>query len=237
MPNGTLYLIPVPLADEAGDRSFTPYLTETVNGISEYIVENEKTARRFLKAFGYEHSLDELDLYPLNKHSGEEDPLEYIMPLLNGISVGLLSEAGMPGIADPGASVVELAHQNSIRVVPLSGPSSIVLAVAASGMNGQNFAFLGYLPFKNPDRRNKLQLLEKTSFRDNQTQIFIETPFRNNQLFDDILQTCRPDTRICIACDLTLPTEFIITKPVAEWKKKRPDMNKRPAIFLLYCGK
>src|SRR6478672_10543929 len=147
---GTLYLIPCPLGD-GGKQALPAYILPVLNSLTHFIVENEKTARRFLKSFGYEHSLDELTLYPLNKHTDADAPLEYIMPLLNGTSVGIISEAGMPGIADPGAVVVQLAHENQIKVIPLSGPSSIFLALAASGMNGQNFAFNGYIPFKNPD--------------------------------------------------------------------------------------
>lgn len=233
---GKLYLIPTSLG-EGGLKVLPEYIKPIINQLDHFIVEQEKTARRFLKAFGYEHSLDALTLLPLNKHTDVDAPIEYIMPLLRGTSMGLLSEAGMPAVADPGSLVVELAHQNDIKVVPLVGPSSIILALAASGMNGQSFAFWGYLPFKSPERKAKLQQLERTSLRDNQTQIFIETPFRNNQLLEDILAACRPETRICVACDLTLPTESITTKTVAEWKQRKRDYNKRPAIMLLYSGK
>jgi 16S rRNA (cytidine1402-2'-O)-methyltransferase len=233
---GTLYLIPCPLGD-GGKRALPEYILPVLNSLTHFIVENEKTARRFLKSFGYEHSLDELVLYPLNKHTEEEAPLEYLMPLLQGTSMGIISEAGMPGIADPGAVVVQLAHENQVKVVPLSGPSSIFLALAASGMNGQNFAFNGYIPFKNTDREGHLQQLERLSAKTNQTQIFIETPFRNNQMLDDILQSCRPKTRLCLACDITLQTELIKTRTIEQWKKEKKDLNKRPVVFLLYAGK
>ena len=233
---GTLYLIPTPLGDN-GMHALPEYNKPIVNELTHFIVENEKTARRFLKAFGYPHSLNDLVLYPLNKRTDDDEAVDYIMPLIEGISVGMLSEAGMPAVADPGALVVQMCHQNRIKVVPLSGPSSIILAVAASGMNGQSFAFHGYLPLRNPERKNKLMQLEKESFRLNQTQLFIETPFRNNQMLDDILHSCRPDTHLCIACDITLPTESIVTLTITEWKQKKKDYNKRPAIFLLYAGR
>jgi 16S rRNA (cytidine1402-2'-O)-methyltransferase len=233
---GTLYLIPCTLG-EGGKQALPEYIRPVINTLTHFIVENEKTARRFLKSFGYEHSLDELTLYPLNKHTDEEAPLEYLMPLLSGTSMGVLSEAGMPGIADPGAIVVQLAHENQVKVVPLSGPSSIFLALAASGMNGQNFAFNGYVPFKNTDRKIHLQQLERLSAKANQTQIFIETPFRNNQMLEDILQSCRPETRLCLACDITLQTESIKTRTIEQWKKEKKDLNKRPVVFLLYAGK
>ena len=227
---GTLYLIPAPLGDE-GLATIPAQVLETVNTLTHFLVENEKTARRFLKKLGYAHSLDKLTLYRLDKRTTNDEKMEYLMPLLNGTNVGLLSEAGLPCIADPGAIVVQMAHENSIRVVPVSGPSSIILALIASGMDGQRFAFNGYLPIKNPQRKSQIQSLERLAGR--QTQIFMETPFRNNQLLQDLLENCKPTTRLCIACDITLPTETIISQTIAEWKQRKYDFHKRPAIFLL----
>jgi 16S rRNA (cytidine1402-2'-O)-methyltransferase len=174
-------------------------------------------------------------LYVLNEHTKNEHELlfELIAPLQKGISMGLLSEAGLPAVADPGAAVVSLCHENNIQVMPFVGPSSIMLALMASGMNGQNFAFVGYLPVKEFERKKEIQRLELLSAKNHQTQIFIETPYRNNQLFKDIVTACKPDTKICIAADLTLPTQFIYTCSVRQWKSKLPDINKRPAVFLL----
>ncbi len=228
---GKLYLIPAPL----GDAALAPipeYVKPAVAALQHFVVEQEKTARRYLKAYGYPHPLNDLVLYPLNKHTTEDEMTSYILPLLEGTSMGLISEAGMPCIADPGAAIVELAHQNRIQVVPLSGPSSILLALVASGFNGQEFAFNGYLPIQNPQRKQKLQELERLANK-GQTQIFMDTPFRNKQLLDDLMASCRPDTRLCIACDLTLETEFIRTQSLSEWKKNKENLHKRPAIFLL----
>ncbi|MDX2001601.1 MAG: SAM-dependent methyltransferase [Chitinophagales bacterium] len=233
---GTLYLIPCSLG-ESGQQVLPEYIKPIVDTLSHFIVEHEKSARRFLKGIGYSHSLDSVVLYPLNKHTEAEAPMDYLMQLLNGISMGIISEAGMPGVADPGAAVVELAHQNRIKVVPLVGPSSLLLALAASGMNGQGFTFNGYLPLKNPDRKNALLQLERQSAKTHFSQLFIETPFRNNQLLDDILQCCHHDTRLCVACDLTLPTEFVATRTIAQWKKEKRDFNKHPAVFILHAGR
>lgn len=227
---GKLYLIPAPLGD-----SYDPipeYVKPAVASLTHFIVEQEKNARRYLKAYGYPHPLNDLELYPLNKHTTDDEMMEYIMPLLNGTSMGLISEAGMPCIADPGATIVEMAHQSKIQVVPLSGPSSILLALVASGFNGQEFAFNGYLPIKHPERKHKLQELERLATR-GQTQIFMDTPFRNKQLLDDLIQCCQPDTRLCIACDLTLETEYIRTMSLSDWKKNKENLHKRPAIFVL----
>jgi 16S rRNA (cytidine1402-2'-O)-methyltransferase len=233
MPLGTLYLIPVPLAEEAAAKSFTPFLVDTINSIKEYIVENEKTARRFLKEAGLKTPQSELTIHDYSKHN-RDSTADFFKGLQAGNDVGLMSEAGCPGIADPGAEIVEKAHRMGIKVVPLVGPSSILLALMASGFNGQSFTFHGYLPIDKVDRSKKIRQLEGMAEQNNQTQIFIETPFRNNPLLEEILKTAHPKTRLCIACDLTSATEFVQTKTIAEWQKKVPELHKRPTIFLLF---
>jgi 16S rRNA (cytidine1402-2'-O)-methyltransferase len=231
---GVLYLIPAPLGDN-GLHAVGTYFKETVFGLNHFIVEHEKTARRYLKLLGYPHSLNDLRLYVLNEHSNtkQEALWEITAPLRQGISMGLLSEAGCPAIADPGSAVVALCHDLNIKVVPFVGPSSIILSLMASGMNGQNFAFLGYLPAKTDERKNALRQLEQHAVRTGQTQIFIETPYRNNQLLKDIVSVCNKNTRLCIAVDLTLPSEFIQTQPIYRWQNMLPDINKKPAVFLI----
>lgn len=234
MPLGTLYLIPVPLADDAASASFTPYLVHTINQISEYIVENEKTARKFLKQAGLTIPQSQLIIHDYGKHQRDKDHKEFFTALMNGKDAGLMSEAGCPGVADPGADIVAQAHKRGIKVVPLVGPSSILLALMASGFNGQSFTFHGYLPIDKAQRSKRIKDLEGLAERFGQTQLFIETPFRNNPLLEEILRTCKPNTRLCIAADLTAPTEMVITRTIAEWRKQQPDLHKRPAIFLLY---
>jgi 16S rRNA (cytidine1402-2'-O)-methyltransferase len=234
MPFGTLYLIPVPLADEAAAKSFTPYLTNTVNEINEYIVENEKTARKFLKEAGLKTPQSELIIHDYSKHNRDNSTADFFKGLQAGKNVGLMSEAGCPGVADPGAGIVEKAHRMGIKVIPLVGPSSILLALMASGFNGQSFTFHGYLPIEKADRSKRIKELENLSEKNDQTQIFIETPFRNNPLLEEILKTAHPKTRLCIACDLTSANEFVQTKTIAEWQKKVPELHKRPTIFLIY---
>jgi len=234
MPLGTLFLIPVPLADEAAAKSFTPYLSDTINKINEYIVENEKTARRFLKEAGLKTPQSELIIHDYSKYNRDNGTADFFKGLQAGNDVGLMSEAGCPGIADPGAGIVEKAHRMGIKVVPLVGPSSILLALMASGFNGQSFTFHGYLPIDKVERSKRIRELENLSDRNDQTQIFIETPFRNNPMLEEILKTAHPKTRLCIACDLTSSSEFIQTKTIAEWQKKVPELHKRPAIFLIY---
>lgn len=230
---GTLYLIPVPLAENAAAKSFTPYLSETINQIGEYIVENSKTARRFLKEAGLQIPQSELIIHDYGKHNRDGNLNEFFKGLLSGKDVGLMSEAGCPGIADPGAEIVAYAHQKGIKVVPLVGPSSILLALMASGFNGQSFTFHGYLPIDKVQRANKLKELENLSAKYNQTQLFIETPFRNNPMLEEILRSCHPLTRLCIACNLTGDDEMVQTKTIADWKKQTPDLHKKPVIFLL----
>ena len=234
MASGTLYLIPVPLADEAAAKSFTPYLVDTINSIKEYIVENEKTARRFLKLAGLKTPQSELLIHDYGKHNRDSGLKEFFKGLTAGNDVGLMSEAGCPGIADPGADIVAEAHRRGIKVVPLVGPSSILLALMASGFNGQSFTFHGYLPIDKIERAKRIKELEGMAEKSNQTQLFIETPFRNDSMLQDVLKTCKPQTRLCIACDITDTTEFIKTLPIADWQKQVPDLRKRPAIFLLF---
>lgn len=234
MVYGTLYLVPVPLAENAASKSFTPYLTDTINSIREYIVENEKTARRFLKEAGLKIPQSELIIHDYGKHSRDNDINSFFKGLTAGNDVGLMSEAGCPGVADPGSDIVAGAHKRGIKVVPLVGPSSILLAVMASGFNGQSFTFHGYLPIDKNERAKKIKELESMATRLNQTQLFIETPFRNNPMLEEILRSCSPNTRLCIACDLTAADEFVQTKTIAAWRQKVPDLHKRPTIFLLF---
>jgi 16S rRNA (cytidine1402-2'-O)-methyltransferase len=234
MASGTLYLIPVPLADEAAAKSFTPYLVNTINSIKEYIVENEKTARRFLKLAGLKTPQSELVIHNYGKHNRDSGLKGFFKGLTDGNDVGLMSEAGCPGIADPGADIVAEAHRKGIKVVPLVGPSSVLLALMASGFNGQSFTFHGYLPIDKIERAKRIKELEGMAEKNNQTQLFIETPFRNDSMLQDVLKTCKPQTRLCIACDITDTTEFIKTMPIADWQKQVPDLRKRPAIFLLF---
>jgi 16S rRNA (cytidine1402-2'-O)-methyltransferase len=234
MPYGTLFLIPVPLAEEAAAKTFTPYLVDTINSINEYIVENEKTARRFLKEAGLKTPQSELTIHDYGKHNRTQDTLkEFFKGLQAGNNVGLMSEAGCPGVADPGADIVAEAHKRNIKVVPLVGPSSILLALMASGFNGQSFAFQGYLPIDKIERSKRIRELEGLCDRLNQTQIFIETPFRNNPLLEELLKNAHPRTRLCIASNLTAADEFVQTKSIADWQKKIPDLHKKPTIFLL----
>jgi 16S rRNA (cytidine1402-2'-O)-methyltransferase len=232
MTLGTLYLIPVPLADNAAAKSFTPFLSETINHISEYIVENSKTARRFLKEAGLKTPQSELIVHDYGKHN-RDNLAEFFTGLLNGKSVGLMSEAGCPGIADPGADIVAFAHKKGIKVVPLVGPSSILLALMASGFNGQSFTFHGYLPIDKLQRSQRIKELEDLAEKGNQTQLFIETPFRNNPMLEEILRSCKPQTQLCIACNMTADDEMVQTKSIAEWRKQVPELHKKPVIYLL----
>ena len=206
----------------------------TIDFIDYYIVENEKTARKSIKEVHPEKKQSELILFVLNKRTEVREHQDFIQPLLEGKNVGLMSEAGCPGVADPGAVIVKLAHEKGIQVVPLVGPSSILLAMMASGMNGQSFTFHGYLPIDKDEKRASFKNLERTSFEKNQSQIFIETPYRNNNLLEDLLQTLHPETHLCIATDITLPTEYIKTKRISAWKKETIDLHKRPTIFIIH---
>jgi 16S rRNA (cytidine1402-2'-O)-methyltransferase len=235
--NGNLYLIPTPIGT-APASFYTPlYLSELIQSINYYIVENERTGRRHLLKMGIKTPIDDLHFFVLNKHTQQKDIESFLEPALKGHSTGLLSEAGLPGIADPGASITKLAHQKNIRVIPVTGPSSIFLALMASGLNGQNFAFSGYLPINKKEKIKTIRKLEKTSVSENQTQIFIEAPYRNNQLLEDLINSCHPETLLCIAANITMDSEFIATKTIGNWKKQLPDLHKRPAVFLLHGNK
>lgn len=234
MTTGTLFLIPVPLGPTAPEDVLPPPILARVRPLRHFVVEQAKAARTFLKAAGTELPLQELDLKELNEHTRRDELAPLLAPLLAGQDVGLLSEAGCPAVADPGADLVALAQQSGIRVVPLIGPSSLLLALMASGLNGQRFAFHGYLPAKDPERQKELRDLENESRKRRQTQLFIETPYRNRQLLEAILKSCQPQTRITIATDLTLPGESIVTRTVAAWKKQPPpDIERRPTVFLM----
>tara|TARA_Y100000815_G_scaffold219425_1_gene205111 strand:+ start:302 stop:1018 length:717 start_codon:yes stop_codon:yes gene_type:complete len=230
---GKLYLIPTRLGDNPPLEVLPISIKKTIEDLDFYIVENEKTARRFIKRISPGKSQPSLKLKVLNKYTTEAERNTYLNDCLEGISVGLLSEAGCPAIADPGADIVRLAHQMDIRVVPLVGPSSILLALMGSGMNGQSFTFNGYLPIDKGERKAKLKTLERLSFEQNQAQIFIETPYRNMKMLEDLVNTLQPNTRVSVACDLTLPTEFIKTKAAKDWKHNKEDLHKRPAIFII----
>ncbi|MBF91060.1 MAG: SAM-dependent methyltransferase, partial [Flavobacteriales bacterium] len=199
-----------------------------------FIVENLRSARRFLKKAGLQKKIDDLQFFEINKRTKAEDIPSFLSPASEGRNIGILSEAGCPGVADPGAEVVKWAHKKNIEVIPLIGPSSILLALMASGMNGQNFAFTGYLPKEKADRRRKIKQLEQFSKTQKQSQIFIETPFRNNFLLDDLRSYCDKETQIVVACDITLPTQYIRRLSAKEWKKEKVDLHKRPCIFILH---
>lgn len=233
---GKLYLIPAFLGGDRADEVFPPYNLHVIESLRHFVVEDEKTARRFIKTVSPQRAIGELKFYVLNEHTDLATIDEFIKPCLEGETVGVLSEAGVPCVADPGAELVRLAHRQNIEVVPLVGPSSVILALMASGLNGQSFAFVGYLPVARHERQKAIRQLEQRSLIENQTQCFIETPYRNLQLFDDIVQTAHPETLLCIACDLTLPSQWIATRTVEEWKKNRPDIHKHPAIFLIKRG-
>jgi len=230
---GKLYLIPTRLGDNPPLEVLPISIKKIIETIDHYIVENEKSARRFVKRISSSKSQPSLKLQVLNKYTTEAELNTYLNVCLDGISVGLLSEAGCPAIADPGADIVSLAHQMNIQVVPLVGPSSIILALMGSGMNGQSFTFNGYLPIDKGERKSKLKTLERLSFDHNQSQLFIETPYRNMKMLQDLANTLQPNTRVCVACDLTLPTEYIKTKPAKDWKHNKEDLHKRPTIFII----
>ncbi|MDG1763340.1 MAG: SAM-dependent methyltransferase [Flavobacteriaceae bacterium] len=233
---GTLYLIPTPLGENP-PLEVLPLLVKTkLEELNHFIVENEKAARRFIKKIAPNKSQEALQLYPLNKFTSQEEMATYLNPCLDGIQMGLMSDAGIPGVADPGAAIVAKAHKIGITVKPYVGPSSIMLAMMSSGMNGQNFAFNGYLPVDQRQRKQALTKFEKKAIRENQAQIFIETPYRSTALLKDLLKTLLPSTLICIACDLTLSSEFVKTLTVKAWKQQKPQLDKRPCIFIIEAG-
>ncbi len=231
-----LYLIPVTLGETPVSQVLPEYNHDIVVNIKHFIVENIRSARRFLKAVDKNIDIDTLTFYELNEHTDLQTIGKYLDPILKQkVPMGVISEAGCPAVADPGAAVVEMAQKKDIRVVPLVGPSSMIMAVMGSGFNGQSFAFNGYLPVKPNDRANKLRQLENRAYKEDQTQLFIEAPYRNLKMLETILSACRKETRLCIAAGITTDREFIHTHTVAEWKKlPPPDINKVPAIFLIY---
>jgi len=231
---GALFLIPCTLGDTPLQCVLPPHVIEVARKLSYFVVEQPKTARRFLATLKPERPIRSLHLATLNEHTSANELSDLLGPLLAGHDVGVISEAGCPGIADPGADLVSLAHRNGIRVVPLVGPSSILLALMASGLNGQCFAFHGYLPVAASERQQAIAMLEEESIRRRQTQMFIETPYRNDSMLATLLAQCRPQTLLCLATDITLPGENIRTLPVAQWKSQPvPQLNKHPSLFLL----
>lgn len=230
-----MYLIPVTLGDTPVDRVLPSYNTDIIRQIKHFIVEDIRSARRFLKKADKDIVIDDLTFYPMGKHASAEMFVSYLRPLEQGLPVGVISEAGCPAVADPGADVVAIAQRKGLRVVPLVGPSSMILAVMASGFNGQSFAFNGYLPIDSGERTRKIKALEQKVYAEHQTQLFIETPYRNAKMFEEILRTCRPQTKLCVAAGITCAEEYIKTRTVQEWKKHSlPDLSKIPAIFLIY---
>ena len=230
---GKLYLIPSPLGEGDPREVLGGAVFDCIRHIRTFVVEETRTARRFLSAAGLKGSIDSLTFYELNEHTAEADAAGYVALMEGGEDVGLISEAGLPAVADPGSILVAAAHLKEIEVVPLVGPSSLMMALMSSGMNGQSFAFTGYLPVKPQDRKARLAELEKLSRRTGQTQIIIETPYRNDALLADLLATLSPDTRICIAANITQPDAFIRTRTVAQWRKDVPTIGKRPCVFVL----
>ena len=230
---GKLYLIPTTLGESAPLEVLPISIKRAVENIDNYIAENEKTARRFIKSINPNKSQPDLHFDVLNKFTEPSEVPNYLNPCLNGLDVGLLSEAGCPAIADPGANVVRIAHEKKVQVIPLVGPSSILLAMMASGMNGQNFAFNGYLPIDNAERKSALKKFERLSKEYGQSQIFIETPYRNDKLLAELTKVLQPSTQLCVAADISLQTETIYSKSIFEWKKITIDLHKRPAIFII----
>jgi 16S rRNA (cytidine1402-2'-O)-methyltransferase len=234
MAKGTLYLIPALLADLPVSTVIPNGTLDLIRKLDTFIVEEVRTARRFLIKAGIQTPVDDLNFLVFNEHSGDADIREYLLGALNGHDIGLLSEAGVPCVADPGSLIVKEAHVLGIRVVPLTGPSSLLLALMASGFNGQNFAFVGYLPADQASRNRKIKELEKAITDKNQTQIFIETPYRNLQMFKSLIAACRSETLLCMATGITGPEEVIVSMTIAEWRRQHPEINKKPTIFLLY---
>ncbi len=228
-----LYLIPNILSEGNWQNVLPVQIYPIITNTKYFIVENIRTARRFMKQVNHEINIDNCTFYELNKRTQSSELPSYLKPLSNGFDVGIISEAGCPGVADPGAAVVRIAHQKGFKVVPIVGPSSILLALMASGLNGQNFAFNGYIPIKPNERTKEIALLDKKTRSTGQTQIFIETPYRNNHLISDLLKTCTSSTLLCIAANITGENEFIVTKTIQDWKKEVPELHKQPVIFLI----
>ncbi|MBQ2786403.1 MAG: SAM-dependent methyltransferase [Bacteroidaceae bacterium] len=229
-----LYLLPVTLGETPLESVLPRRNFEVIAGIRHFIVENVRTARRFLRQVDSQFDIDGSQFFELNKHTSPQDISGFLAPLYEGKSMGVISEAGCPAVADPGADVVAIAQRKGFKVVPLVGPSSIILSVMASGFNGQSFTFHGYLPIKPDERARKLRQLEQRIYNDNETQLFIETPYRNGKMIEDILKNCRQQTKLCIAANLTCDDEYVRTLTVKEWRGKIPEISKKPCIFLLY---
>ncbi|MFZ0281973.1 MAG: SAM-dependent methyltransferase [Bacteroidales bacterium] len=230
--SGKIYLVPVTLGGEDYLRVIPEKVLAVTRSLRYFVVEDLRSARRYLRLIDKEFPIDETRFYELNEHTPETEIAAFLNPVINGSDMGIMSEAGLPGIADPGAKLISLAHRKNIKVSPLSGPSSIILALIASGLNGQNFSFNGYLPVNPADRSTKLKELEKKA-REGFSQVFMETPYRNQRMLESIIKTCNSETRLCIALDITLPAETIRTLTISEWKKNIPDINDRLAIFIL----
>lgn len=230
---GKLYLVPSPLGDNDPAEVIPAPVLKSLEGFRTFVVEEVRTARRYLSKAGLRGRIGELEFHELNEHTDQATIEGYVRLFDNGNDVALISEAGLPAVADPGAQLVALAHRSGIEVVPFVGPSSLMLALMASGLNGQSFAFCGYIPAKTEERRSRLRTLEKVSGQFKQTQILIETPYRNDSLFADILSVCSPATRVCVACNITMPDAYIGTRTVNEWKKEVPAIGKRPCVFLI----
>jgi 16S rRNA (cytidine1402-2'-O)-methyltransferase len=229
---GIIYLIPVTLGGDNYQQVIPEQVLNLTRSLRHFIVEDMRSARRYLRLIDKVFPIDESVFIELNEHTRDSEINAILDPVINGSDIGLMSEAGLPGIADPGSRLIEIAHRKNVRVVPLSGPSSIIMALISSGMNGQSFTFHGYLPVKPEERNKKLREIEKNSQR-GEAQIFMETPYRNQKMVESILSVCRPDTKLCIAADITLPAEFIKTKKVSDWKKNIPVLNDRYVIFLI----
>lgn len=230
---GKLYLIPTPLADDSLDAMITPHIQELIKSLDYYLVENIRTARRFISSLKLGITIESIDFKVLDKRTQPEAVSDYCNPLLQGVNIGVMSEAGCPGIADPGNLAVQFAHKNDLNVIPLVGPSSMFMALMASGMNGQSFAFHGYLPIDKQKRSQVIKSMEREAIQKKQTQLFMETPYRNNQLLTDLLKTCQSNTSICIARDITGKSEFIKTQTVQQWRKMKIDLHKFPCVFLI----
>ena len=233
MNKGKLYLIPSPLGDNEPAEVIPATVLDSLKRFRIFVVEETRTARRYLSRAGLKGMIDSLEFHELNEHTSREQIESYIRLFDGGSDVALVSEAGLPAVADPGAQLVALAHRHGITVIPQTGPSSLMLALMASGLNGQSFAFCGYLPAKADERRARLKAIEKLSAGIHQTQIFIETPYRNDSMLKDITEVCHPQTRLCIAADITLPDAMIRTATVSEWKKSGTVIGKRPCVFVL----
>lgn len=231
---GKLYLIPTTLGDSPVNEVLPDFTLDTCRNIDTFIVEQVRTARRFLSKIKSNVNIDDMTFFELNEHTKPAETTEYLMDIYSGKDIGLLSEAGTPCVADPGNIIVRAAHEQGVEIIPLVGPNSIILALMGSGFNGQNFAFHGYLPRDQKERERKLKDIENSVYRNNQTQIFIETPYRNNQMMASISKVCAPKTKVCVACNLTLPDQIIEVRDAKQWKTIGIDIHKKPAIFLIY---